>query len=414
MKQFVRTTTLSALLGLLFAAAPAFATPFNCDSNRIVKTAREFQLSLQSSVTDDAFAGHLAEISMDAQRCPDLGWVRIIAAGAELRAAKRMEVAEGSKAGITTAAFSHVERAADHILAAQRDIPETLQYGGFHLRYDDWYSIVKDGVDALTRYAEAGQVNPLVSDSPPPITCNTVTAAMATGAATYQTISRPSSLKLLDTVAGACRSSPDPLDWSVLAQRAKAIMRQIEGGKITGQSETRTRLGDALDDVAQYLAGRSPHFALWSASDQDKLDKLVAEHGSRARIFSADGVAEVPREEWFTAGNVGTDDVIYSIALEFSRNWSPLAAGINNPPVEEKAPALSAFMTLVRTITSEADKAGQGIAGRETIHEALAQFQDGSVRTPETADLPGAPKWMYDSLRNTLTSRIAELQGKSP
>ena len=415
MKRFVRMTTLSALLGFLFAAAPAFATPFNCDANRIVKIAREYQLLLQSSVTNEVFGGHVAEIRMDAKRCPETGWVQIIAAGAELRWVKRLEADTPPGQGRKAAHVPYVARAIDHILAAQQDIPEKLNYGGFNLSFDDWSGIVKEGVDALTSYTEAGHdVHPLLSNAPPPLSCNYVSRAMATGASAYNTISRPSSLRLLGTVAEACRGSAEFTEWNPLAQRAKAIMRQVEGGQISGSKDVRFYLREALRDVSQYLGEKEPPVGLWQKTDQQKLDKLLDEHGVSRVLFDVAGFKEVPRADWFAPGAVGTEAAITSIALELSRNWTPLAAGVGNPPTEETGPARSAFRTLVADLATEADAAGQGVAGRLMLNNALAMFQSGDVRTPETADLPGMPNWLHELMRRVHENKIAELQGEAP
>lgn len=399
----------------MLGAGPALASPFDCGPNRIVKGAKAYNALGQSTVSDQAFGEHLAEIRLDAKRCPETGWVQIIAAGAELKWVKRLEAATPPGEGRKASHASYVARAIDHILAAQQDIPERLNHGGFNLTYDDWSGIAKEGIDALTSYAEAGHdVHPLVSDAPPPLGCNYVTRSMATGAAAYNTIRRPSSLKLLSTVAGACRGSAEFTDWNPLAQRAKAIMRQVEDGQISGQKNVHFYLREALRDVSQYLGEKEPPYGLWQKTDQDKLDKLFDQHGVSRLLFDTGAFTEVPRAEWFAPGHVGTETATVSIALELSRNWTPLAAGVGNPPAEEMAPARAAFRALVAVMTTEADAAGQGVAGRLMINDALALFQSGDVRTPETAELPGMPNWLYDLMRNVHDKKIAELQGEAP
>ncbi|MBY9065395.1 hypothetical protein K1X12_00705 [Hyphomonas sp. WL0036] len=402
---------LVAMLGV----GPALASPFDCGPNRIVKGAKAYNALGQSTVSDQAFGEHLAEIRLDAKRCPETGWVQIIAAGVELKWVKRLEAATPPGEGRKASHARYIARAIDHILAAQQDIPERLNHGGFNLTYDDWAGIVKEGTDALTSYAEAGHdVHPLVSDAPPTLSCNYVTRTMATGASAYNTIRRPSSLRLLSTLADACRGSAEFTDWNPLAQRAKAIMRQVEGGQITGQKDVHFYLREALRDVSQYLGEKEPPYGLWQKTDQANLDKLFEQHGVSRRLFDGAAFTEVPRADWFAPGQVGTEAATVSIALELSRHWTPLAAGVGNPPAEETAPARAAFRALVAVMTTEADAAGQGIAGRLMLNDALALFQSGDIRTPETADLPGMPNWLYELMLGVHANKIAELQGEAP
>lgn len=141
---------------------------------------------------------------------------------------------------------------------------------------------------------------------------------------------------------------------------------------------------------------------------------MLDEHGVSRSLFDVARFEEVPRADWFAPGIVGTEAATTSVALELSRNWTPLAAGVGNPPAEETAPARAAFRALVAAMTTEADAAGQGVAGRLMINDALVLFQSGDVRTPETAELPGMPNWLHELMRRVHENRIAELQGEAP
>lgn len=256
-------------------AGPALAEPFEhlCGPDRSVKVARAYialgesptkaVLAGRTAVTDEVFKKNLEEIRLDATRCPETGWVQVIAAGAELKYIERLEADTPPGQGRKAEHLPHVAQAIDYILAAQQDIPVRLNYAEFILTYDDWSGIVKEGVDALTSYTEAGHdVHPLLSDAPPPLACNYVSRAMATGASAYNTIGRPSSLRLLSTVADACRGSAENTEWNPLAQRAKAIVRQVEGGQISGSKDVRFYLREALRDVSQYLGEKEPPVGL--------------------------------------------------------------------------------------------------------------------------------------------------------
>ncbi|MFN4184447.1 MAG: hypothetical protein ACK4M6_06645 [Hyphomonas sp.] len=387
-----------------FAAPPALA--FDCGPDRITAVARNYIALQKPGISHEQFGSHRTEISMDARRCPETGWIRIIAAGAELKWAERLEAAgEASREGLTATQFRYVELAADHILAVQSDIPERLRHDGLDLAYDEWTQIVEMGVSALTRYGDAGHVHPLVSDMPPQIGCNTVTTAMATKASNFRMISSPSSLKLLNAIADVCRPSQDKLQWSVLAQRPKAIIRQINDGTISEPGEIRSALREAFQDVTQYLDGRPAPAGLWFDSNHKELEKLLAEHKISRRIFT--GSAEVSRVDWFRPENVGKDATVYSIALTLSGAWSPLAAGMIDAPADDISKARASLMRLTSEIGKEADAAGQGEPGRAMIAEALTAFQDGSVRSPETVGLPGAPDWLYKILIGLMTKKEA-------
>lgn len=411
--------TLAAMLG----AVPAMAEPFEylCGPDRAVKVARAYialgeppvqtALAARTPVTDEVFGKNLEEIRLDATRCPETGWVRVIAAGAELKYIERLEADAPPGQGRKAEHVPYVARAVDHILAAQQDVPEGLNYAEFNLRYDDWYGIVKQGIDALTSYAEAGHdVHPLVSNSRPPLTCNQITIAMATAAATYRMIGRPSSLKLLDGVADACRGSAERMDWNPLVQRAKAIMRQVEGGAISRQGDIHFYLRDALRDVSQYLGEKKPPFGLWQESDQETLDTLLEKHGVSRSLVDPATFTEVPRADWFAPGNVGTDAATISIALELSRNWTPAAAGTGDTPAEVTNQARLEFMRAASAIAAEADVAGEGVAGRQMLIDALELFQSGDIRTREAAALEGMPGWFHDALRNTHARNVEALQ----
>lgn len=417
------------IAGLAFAAmlgaAPALASPAPCGPDRIVKAATSYNalgespvqaaLAGRTPVTDEVFAEKLAEIRLDAGQCPQTGWVRIIAAGAELKWVERLEADTPPGEGRKAAHVPYVTQAMDHILAAQQDAPKYLRTAQFNLRYEDWYGIVKEAVKSMTSYAEAGHdVHPVLTETRPPLTCNEVTMAMATAAAAYETIGRPASLKLLDRLADACRGSQDRAHWSPLVQRAKAITQQVQDKKIAGKVDVHIYLRGALRDVSQYLEGKSAPFGLWQTRDQALLDKLLDEHGVSRVLYDPDSLKHVAREDWFAPGVIGTESAKISVALEISRNWTPKAAGIGAPTVEETGPARSAFLRAVSEMSAEADAAGQGIAGRLMINEALDLFQSGDIRTPETADLPGMPGWLHDVLRNTNLRKIAELEGETP
>ncbi len=390
----------------VFAGVVLPALAYDCGPDRIASVARNYIALQAPGISHEQFGSHRTEISMDARRCPDTGWIRIIAAGTEIKWAERLEAAgEASREGLTATQFRYVEMAADHILAVQNDIPERLRHDGLDLGYDEWTQIIESGVSALTRYGDAGHVHPLVSGTPPQIGCNSVTTAMATKASNYRMIRSPSSLRLLDAIADVCRPSSDKLQWSVLAQRPKAIIRQINDGTISQPEEIRSALREAFQDVTQYLDGRPAPAGLWFESNHKDLEKLLEAHKISRRIFTE--AAEIPRADWFKPENAGKDATVYSIAVALNEAWSPLAAGVVDAPVDDISRARAGIMRLTSELGKEADVAGSGETGRAMIADAVTAFQDGSVRTPETADLPGAPDWLYKILIGLMTKKEA-------
>lgn len=387
-----------------FAAPPALA--FDCGPDRIISNARNY-IALQSpGMSHEVFGSHRVEITMDAKRCPETGWIQIIAAGAELKWMERLEAAAKEDGNdFSASAFKALETATSHILAVQSDIPERLRHGGLELDYDDWTEIVEIGVSALTRYGDAGHVHPLVSDTPPQIRCNSVTTAMATKASNFRMIQSPSSLKLLSAIADVCRPSPDKLQWSVLAQRPKAVIRHINDATISEPDAIRSALREAFQDVTQYLDGRPAPAGLWFESNHRDLEKLLEAHKISRRLLT--DKTEIPRADWFKPENARKDATVYSIALAINESWSPLAAGKIDAPVEEISKARGNLMKLVYEMGKEADASGHSVAGRAMIGEALTAFQDGSVRSPETAGLQGAPDWIYNTLMRVMTKEEA-------
>lgn len=210
--------------------------PPQCGPDRTVKVARAYiafgaspvkvALARRTPVADEVFAEKLAEIRLDATRCPETGWVQVIAAGAQLKCIERLEADTPPGQGRKAEHVPYVAGAVDHILAAQQDVPQGLNYAEFNLSHQDWFAIGNDVGETLTSYAEAGHdVHPLVSDTPPPISCNSVTQSIATGVATSGGNSRPSSLKLLTAMADACRDAAEFTLRSPLAETVNVNFR---------------------------------------------------------------------------------------------------------------------------------------------------------------------------------------------
>lgn len=406
----------AVLAGVAAIAAPP-ALAFDCGPDRIVTVARNFGMMMQPGTSGDQINGLATEIKMDAGRCPETGWIRIIAAGAEIQTLNRDdELYPADTNEMKAVRFERLGRAIDHVIAFRDNKPEDFQHGGIRLRYDEWSGIVEPVVHTMLRYADAGQVHPLASDTPPPMTCDYVTSAMATNASNFRFTRSPAALRLLTSIADVCRPLPDRHRWNVLAQRATTLVQQVKQGVITEPHRIRWALREAHQDTRQYLDGREAPVGVWFESREKDLNELLEQYpdslipetpiveGIAVSVRAFADKTEIPRADWFRPEQIGKDAAVYSIALAINGAWTDLAAGITDADTETVGKDRVRFMNHFRAIEAEADAAGQGKAGREMILEALAAFQTGVVRTRETAELPPPPGWMY-SVMHTVTQR---------
>ncbi|MFN3312215.1 MAG: hypothetical protein ACK46Q_01945 [Hyphomonas sp.] len=415
MKRFM---TAGVLAGLSMLAAPP-ALAFGCGPDHILKVVDNFQRMQQPGISGDQLNGLATEIRLDARRCEDTGWIRIIAAGAEIQTLNRDdELFPAEDDEMKAVRFARLGRAIDHVIAFRDNKPEDFQHGGIRLRYDEWSGIVEPVVHTMLRYADAGQVHPLASDTPPPMPCDYVTTAMATNASNFRFTRSPAALRLLTSIADVCRPSEDKLRWGVLAQRANTLVQQVKQEVITEPHRIRWALREAYQDTRQYLDGREAPVGVWFESRERDLKELleqypdsltpetpkVGEISVRVREFS--DKTEIPRADWFRPEQIGKDATVYSIALDLSGAWTDLAAGITDADTETVGKDRVRFMNHFRAIEAEADAAGQGKAGREMLVEALAAFQTGVVRTRATAQLPPPPGWMYGIMHNVTQAKI--------
>ncbi len=400
----IRTLTGVAIVFGLAGGASAET----CSPERIAGVVGAYRFVATSSTPQQEFIEKRREIDAAAAACPDTAWIRITAAGAEMMALERLEAA--SRAARTNAekddGYAHVQRAAAHVLAFRDHYPEDFRYASIQLAYRDWSGIVEPVVHAMLRYASDGYVHPLVSDEPPPLACDYVTKAMATSASGYRFVSNQASLTFLTTMADVCRSSPDPLDWNVLIQRSNRLVRLVETEGISKPDHIRWALREAYRDSRKFLQGHEPPRGLWFESNKRSLQAMLEKHSVDLGFLST--YSEVPRADWFKPEHVGTEDLTYSIALAINRLWTPLEAGITDAASEDVTKARGAVMMAIREMGTEADAAGQTVAGRTRIIEAMAAFQRADVRTAAMAASPGMPNWMFDIIRNTFQRAIDE------
>ena len=406
------------LAGLSIVAAPP-ALAFDCGPDRIVTVVRNFGMMMQPGASGDQINGLATEISLDARRCPETGWIQIIAAGAEIQTLNRDdELFPAEDDAMKAVRFARLGRAIDHVIAFRDNKPEDFQHGGVRLRYDEWSGIVEPVAHTMFRYADEGFVHPLASDSPPPMACDYVMTAMATNASNFRFTRSPAALRLLTSVANVCRPSEDKLKWQVLAQRSASLVRQVEEGVITEPHRIRWAVREAYNDTRQYLDGREAPVGIWFESREKALQDLLEKYpdslipetpmveGIAVSVRAFADRTEIPRADWFRPEQIGKDAAVYSIALDLSGAWTDVSAGITDADTDAVGKDRVRFMNHFRAIEAEADAAGEGKAGREMLLEALAAFQTGAVRTRETAGLPPAPGWMYRVLHNVTQAKI--------
>lgn len=393
------------------AAAAAFAAPqalaFECGPERIAAAAHHYNAMLNSATPDPQMDALRSEIVVAAKHCPETGWLQIIAAGAEIKRLERREAAPGTPSPeVKLDRFAYVERAAGHLMAFRDHYPEDFQYGAIRLAYSEWSGLAESVVHAMLRYAADGYVQPLVSDNPPPLACDYVTKAMATSASNFRFVSNPASLTFLTTVADICRPSPDPLEWGVLVQRSNRLVRLVETGGISNPDHIRWALREAYRDSRQFLQGHEPPRGLWFESNERSLQAMLEKHQVDLGFLGT--YKDIPQADWFKPEHVGTEDVTYSMALAISRMWTPLAAGITDAEQADATRERGRIFIAIMEMGKAADEAGQTVAGRQRLIEALNAFQRADVRTPETASLPPPPGWLVDTTRNAMQRAIDE------
>lgn len=407
------------LKAVVFAAvsvlASAMAAAETCGPEKIAGTVVAYRQVATPSTPSPEFFSSKREIDAAAANCPETAWIRIIAAGAEIKALERFDASVAGKVQSLTdknEAFAHVERAAAHVLAFRDNFPEEFSHSGVRLAYKEWSGLMEPVIHALLRHADEGRVHPLASDNPPRLECDYVSSAMATNASNFRFAHSPSSLRLLTSIADACRLSDDRTDWSVLSQRASKLIRQVSDGVITEPARIQWALREAYRDSRRYLDDKKPPFGLWSESQEASLQKMLEKHKTDLSFIGE--YTEIPQTDWFQPEHLDTEDLVYSIALAISRNWTPLAAGGTEAEISEATAARGAFARYVSGLARQADDADHAVTGRRAISEALTAFQKGFVRTPETANLPGAPNWLYEVMQKTLTGKIVEMEDPLP
>lgn len=394
------------LAGVTALAAPA-AMAEACGPEEITKATLDLQKMLTIGTSDGQAQAAASRIDAQARACPETAWIRVIAAGAEIDMLERQEAADPqASASMLAKRFGHVERAYAHLEYFRLNTPEDFRHGAIRLSYDEWAGVADRMMAAMLRLADKGHVYPLVSETPPPLACDFVVKRMATTASGYRYTASFPALNYLNAAADVCRPSEQKLDWNVLVQRADQLVVLVKDGHISDPLQVRWALREAYRDSRQYLDGRPAPYSFWSQSDETALMNLIAEHNVSLKFY--DDSIEIPRADWFTPEKVGSEDAVYSIGLAVSRLWTPLAAGVTDAELADVTQTRGAVLTAIREYGAEADAAGQTVAGRTSILEAVTAFQAGDIRTPETTSLPGLPDWMVRLIDATFQKRIAE------
>lgn len=394
------------LAGVAALAAPA-ATAESCGPEEITKATLDFRKMLTLGTSDGQAEAAASRIDAQARACPETAWIRVIAAGAEIDMLERQEAADPqASASLLAQRFGHVERAYAHLEYFRLNKPEDFRHGAVRLSYDAWADVAEMVMAAMLRLADKGHVHPLVSETPPPLACDFVVKRMATTASGYRYTASFPALNYLNAAADVCRPSEEKLDWSVLVQRADQLVVLVKDGHISDPLQVRWALREAYRDSRQYLDGRPAPYSFWAQSDETVLMNLIAEHKVSLKFYN-DSI-EIPRADWFTPENAGSENTVYSIGLAVSRLWTPLAAGVTDAALPDVTGARGAVLTAIREYGAEADAAGQTVAGRKAVLEAVAAFQQGDIRTLETAALPGLPDWMFRVIEATFQKRIDE------
>lgn len=402
----IRRLKYALIAGIATLTAPA-AMAEDCGPEEITKATLDLRKMLTLGTSDGQAQAAASRIDAQARACPETAWIRVIAAGAEINLFERHEAAEPQASDSMLAQrFGHVERAYAHLEYFRLNKPEDFRHGAVRLAYDEWADVAERVMQAMLRVAEKGHVHPLVSETPPQLACDYVVKRMATTASGYRYRASFPALNYLNAAADVCRQSQDRLDWSVLNQRAEQLVIRVKDGHISDPLRVRWALREAYRDSRQFLDGRPAPYSFWAQSDETALMELIAQHNVSLKFY--DDSTEIPRADWFTPENTGSEDTVYSIGLAVSRMWTPLAAGVTDAQISDVAKARNTVLMAIREFGAEADAAGQTVAGRKTILEAVSAFQAGDIRTPETATLPAMPDWLVSLIERTFQNRIDE------
>lgn len=396
-----------AMLAVVSALAAPAAMAEACGPEEITKVTLDLRKMLTLGTSDGQAQAAASRIDAQARACPETAWIRVIGAGAEINILERQEAADPqASASMLAQRFGHVERAYEHLEYFRLNKPEDFRHGAVRLSYDEWADVAEMVMQAMLRFAGKGHVHPLVSETPPPLACDFVVKRMATTASGYRYRASFPALNYLNAVADVCRASKERLDWNVLDQRAEQLVTLVKDGHISDPQRISWALREAYRDSRQFLDGRPAPYSFWAQSDETALMELIAQHNVSLKFF--DDNSEIPRADWFTPENSSSEGTVYSIGLAISRLWTPLAAGVTDAELSEVTQARGAVMTVIREYGAEADAAGQTVAGRKAILEAMSAFQSGDIRTPETSMLPAMPDWMFKVIEGTFQKRIEE------
>ena len=402
----IRLLKYALIAGVTALAAPA-AKAEACGPEEITKATLDLRKMLTLGTSDGQAQAAASRIDAQARACPETAWIRLMAAGAEISMLERQEAADPqASASMLAQRFGHVERAVENLEYFRQNKPEDFGHGAVRLTYDEWADVAEMVMQAMLRFAGKGHVHPLVSETPPPLACDFVVKRMATTASGYRYRASFPALNYLNAVADVCRASKERLDWNVLDQRAEQLVTLVKDGHISDPQRMSWALREAYRDSRQFLDGRPAPYSFWAQSDETALMELIAQHNVSLKFF--DDNTEIPRADWFTPENSSSESTVYSIGLAISRIWTPLAAGVTDAGLSEVSQARSAVMTVIREYGAEADAAGQTVAGRKAILEAMSAFQSGDIRTPETSMLPAMPDWMFKVIEGTFQKRIEE------
>ncbi len=396
------TLRIAAMAAATVCAAPAFAD--TCRTHTLPAVLKDLERFEQTK--DRAIYLQMGEAGVD---CPNDPWIRTLLARAEIVAFDQVEPSNKRPNQLDPANYAYVERAAEHLLALPDDVPEQVRPDGRLLNYTHWSQSVRGVVRAMLRYADAGQVHPVITDTAP-IACDFLGSAIALEASSYSSsnVRSQAASSLIDRTVPACRATDDLTRKNPLVQRAKLMIRRIDMSVMTDLAEIRRELALAARDVDNFRGERTGAVGVWFESDESKLRNLLRHYNvdlaaeaeaeaERAKAAAINSVPPTDRSLWFTPEHAGTDGVVHAMAISIAELWSPTAAGTAGASVQDVAQARVAISRHVIALRDEAKEKGVIDAAGPTLKAAVTAFQTGVVRTPETQNLPGMPDWLYNT-----------------
>jgi hypothetical protein len=192
----------------------------------------------------------------------------------------------------------------------------------------------------------------------------------------------PPALDFIERAYAACAATIDKgVNPRILALRAMALYGMVaENPK---RPDAVAMLDKAQADSKRYFQiVPNGDGAYWSTYDRDRLDELTA----KVRL---DNTPLPPEADWFKPGNPENPAVVRAIAAKLDDAWAidaPLGVG----------GAYKTYRGVINALYTKAMTSGNMVPARHAVALAAQGHSDGSMRRPETKELPTPPEFLWN------------------